>query len=105
MRTDEILANVPGKPEVDDYEKIVDDVIQWSGDLKTAFFRVCGMLSHCARSGMVFSAPKFVFGAKEVEYVNQASLLLFHQYAVAFFPLVATQISKNLLLIFVHTTL
>ena len=48
MRTDEILANVPGKPEVNDYEKIVDDVIQWSGDLETAFFRVCGMLSHCA---------------------------------------------------------
>ena len=70
MRTDEILANVPGKPEVSDYEKIVDDIIQWSGDLKTAFFRVCGMLSHCAKSGMVFSASKFVFGAKEVEYAG-----------------------------------
>ena len=40
------------------------------GGLKTAFFRVCGMLSHCAKSGMVFSASKFVFGAKEVEYVG-----------------------------------
>ena len=70
MRTDEILANVPGKPEVSDYEKIVDDIIQWSGDLETAFFRICGMLSHCAKSGMVFSASKFVFGAKEVEYAG-----------------------------------
>ena len=70
MRTDEILANVPGKPDNNDYEKIVDDIIQWSGDLETAFFRVCGMLSHCAKSGMVFSAPKFVFGAKEVEYAG-----------------------------------
>ena len=70
MRTDKILANVPGKPEVNDYEKIVDDIIQWSGDLKTAFHRVCAMLSHCARSGMVFSAKKFVSGAKEVEYTG-----------------------------------
>ena len=28
------------------------------------------MLSHCAKSGMVFSASKFVFGAKEVEYAG-----------------------------------
>ena len=28
------------------------------------------MLSHCAKAGMVFSAPKFVFGAKEVEYAG-----------------------------------
>ena len=70
MRTDEILANVPGNPEVNDYEKIVDDIIQWSGDMETAFYRVCGILSHCAKAGMVFSAPKFVFGAKEVEYAG-----------------------------------
>ena len=70
MRTDDILANVPNKPEVNDYEKIVDDIIQWSGDLETAFHRVCAMLSHCARSGMVFSAKKFVFGAKQVEYAG-----------------------------------
>ena len=70
MRTDEILAAVPGRPEMIGYDKIVDDIITWSGDLETAFFRVCNMLSHCAKSGMVFSAKKFVFGAKDVEYAG-----------------------------------
>ena len=70
MRTDEIPAAVPGRPEVIDYDKIVDDIITWSGDLETAFFRVCNMLLHCAKSGMVFSAKKFVFGAKDVEYAG-----------------------------------
>merc|ERR1711954_344359 len=70
IRTDEVLASVPGRPEVVDYEKIVDDVIVWSPDVERAFFRVCNMLSHCAKAGMVFSAPKFVFGAKEVEYAG-----------------------------------
>ena len=70
IRTDEVLTSVPGRPEVVDYEKIVDDVITWSPDIETAFFRVCNILSHCAKSGMVFSAPKFVFGAKEVEYAG-----------------------------------
>ena len=70
IRTDEVLASVPGRPEVVDYEKIVDDVIVWSPNLEKAFFRVCNMLSHCAKAGMVFSAPKFVFGAKEVEYAG-----------------------------------
>ena len=65
-----MLASVPGRPEVVDYEKIVDDVIIWSPNIETAFFRVCNILSHCAKSGMVFSAPKFVFGAREVEYAG-----------------------------------
>ena len=70
IRTDEVLASVPGSPEVVDYEKIVDDVITWSPDIERAFFRVCNILSHCAKAGMVFSAPKFVFGSKEVEYAG-----------------------------------
>ena len=70
IRTDDILATVPGKPEKCDYEKIVDDVIQWSGDLEAAFHRVCSMLSHCSKAGMVFSPSKFVFGAQEVEFAG-----------------------------------
>ena len=57
IRTDDILASVPGKPEENDYEKIVDDVIQWSEDIETAFHRLCAMLSHCSKAGMVFSPP------------------------------------------------
>ena len=41
-----------------------------SGDLETYFFRVCGLLSHFAKASMVFSASKFMFGAKEVEYAG-----------------------------------
>ena len=70
IRTDNILASVPDKPEENDYEKIVDDVNQWSKDMETAFYRVCAMLSHCSKSGMVFSPSKFVFAAVEVEYVG-----------------------------------
>ena len=70
LRTDEILAGVPGRPEKPDYEKIVDDIIQWSPDIETAFFRVCAMLSHCSKAGMVFSAQKFVFAAPAVEYAG-----------------------------------
>ena len=70
IRTDEILAKVPGRPETPDYEKIVDDIIQWSGDMEEAFLRVCGILSHCSKAGMVFSPAKFVFAAKEVDYAG-----------------------------------
>ena len=84
IRTDEVLASVPGRPEIVDYEKIVDDIIQWSLDIEKAFFRVCSILSHCAKSGMVFSAPKFVFAAKEVEYagflVGEDSIQPTHKY-------------------------
>ena len=70
VRTDEVLAKVPGNPDQLDYEKIVDDIIQWSGDMGTAFHRVCAMLAHCSKDGMVFSPAKFVFAAREVEYVG-----------------------------------
>ena len=70
MRTDEILATVPGRPDSTDYEKIVDDIIQWSDDIEGAFFRVCAMLSHCSKSGMLFSPKKFVFAQAEVEYAG-----------------------------------
>ena len=48
----------------------MDDIIQWSGDMGTAFHRVCAILAHCSKAGMVFSPAKFVFAAREVEYVG-----------------------------------
>lgn len=60
-RTDDGLDECPGKPDTQDLEKIVDDMIQWSPDLEMAFFRVCQILSHCSKSGMVFSPQKFHF--------------------------------------------
>ena len=41
-----ILDDCPGKPIEHDYEKIVDDIIQWSETMEQAFFRICSMLSH-----------------------------------------------------------
>ena len=66
MRTDEVLATVPGHPEKQDYDKIVDDIIRWSGDIEVAFHRVCVILTHCGKAGMVFSTDKFVFAVEEV---------------------------------------
>ena len=70
LRTDQVLSKVPEAPEHVDYEKIVDDVIVWSPDMKTAFVRVCNMLSHCNKAGMVFSPKKFQFAREEVEYAG-----------------------------------
>ena len=58
--SDAILDACPEKPAEHDYEKIVDDIIQWSETTEQAFFRICSMLSHCNKNGMVFSPDKFV---------------------------------------------
>ena len=34
IRTDQVLASVPGRPEMVDYEKTVDDVILWSPNIE-----------------------------------------------------------------------
>ena len=70
LRTDEVLAKIPGAPERVDYEKIVDDVITWSPRMEGAFKRICAMLSHCGKAGMVFSPKKFQFAMEEVEYAG-----------------------------------
>ena len=70
IRTDEILSKVPGGPDKPDYEKIIDDIIQWSENMEEAFHRICGILAHCSKAGMVFSPAKFVFAAREVEYAG-----------------------------------
>ena len=40
---------------------MMDDVILWSEDIGTASHRVCVILSHCSKAGMVSSPNKFVF--------------------------------------------
>ena len=69
-RTDEILATCPDTPESQDYEKIIDDVIIWNNNLESAFYRVCNILSHCNKSGMMFSRKKFNFAKEEVEFAG-----------------------------------
>ena len=64
------MATAPGAPDNQDFEKIVDDVIVWNNDIEEAFFRVCNILSHSNRSGMVFSPEKFNFAKEGVEYAG-----------------------------------
>jgi hypothetical protein len=53
--TDAIMDACPGKPEINDSEKIIDDTIVWSDNLEKAFFRICGILSHCNENGIVLT--------------------------------------------------
>ena len=69
-RTDDILASCPNTPDKQDYEKIIDDIIIWNDSLEECFFRVCNILSHCNKSGMVFSKDKFEFAKQEVEFAG-----------------------------------
>ena len=68
--TDAIMEACPGKPEQLDFEKIIDNTIVWSDDIEQAFFRVCNMLSHCNKHGMVFSSDKFQFACEEVDFAG-----------------------------------
>ena len=64
--TDAILDECPEKPP----EKIVDNIIQWSESIEQSFFRICSMLSHCMKNGMVFSPEKFMFAMETVEFAG-----------------------------------
>jgi hypothetical protein len=44
-------------------------MVLYCGLLK-AFFRICGILSHCNENGMVFSPAKFRFATKSVEFAG-----------------------------------
>ena len=68
--TDAILDACPGQPAEHDYEKIIDDIIQWSDNLEQSFFRICSILSHCNQNGMVFSPEKFNFARETVEFAG-----------------------------------
>jgi hypothetical protein len=65
--TDAIPDDCPEKPAENDYEKIVDDIIE---TMEQAFFRICSMLSHCNKNGMVFSPDKFMFAKETVEFAG-----------------------------------
>ena len=68
--TDAILDACPGKPAEHDYEKLIDDIIQWSDTIAESFFRICSILSHCNHNGMVFSPEKFEFAKETVEFAG-----------------------------------
>ena len=57
--TDAILENCTSTSDVKDFEKIVDDFITWSTSITGAFNRICRILSHCNKNGLVFSPTKF----------------------------------------------
>lgn len=69
-RTDDVLEECPAKPETVDLEKIVDDILTWSDTIEAAFFRICNILSHCSKNGMIFNVSKFKFAQEEVEFAG-----------------------------------
>ena len=68
--TDAILADCPSSPEVRDWDKIVDDIINWSDNIESAFHRICSLISHCNKHGLIFNPRKFKFARKEVEFAG-----------------------------------
>ena len=56
-------------PETD-FEKIIDNIIQWSENLEQAFFRICAIISRCNQNGIVFSPEKFEFAKESVEFAG-----------------------------------
>ena len=70
QRTDKILRNCARQHKKQDYDKIVYDIIQWSDTIEQAFFRICNILSHCSKAGMVFAPAKFQFAHEEVQYAG-----------------------------------
>ena len=68
--TDSILEDCPTTTEHRDWEKIVDDIITWSETIEEAFYRICSLLSHCNKNGLVFSPRKFRFARREVEFAG-----------------------------------
>ena len=68
--TDAILDACPGKPAYHDYEKIIDDIIQWSDSMEDSFFRISSILSHCSKNVIVFSPEKFAFARDTVEFAG-----------------------------------
>ena len=68
--TDNILEDCPTTMMTRDWEKIVDDIITWNDTIEGAFHRICSLLSHCNKHGLVFSPQKFKFARREVEFAG-----------------------------------
>ena len=64
------MDTCPGKPTENDQETIIDDTIVWTDDMEESFNRICSMLSHCNKKGMVFSPDKFQFAKETVEFAG-----------------------------------
>ena len=68
--TDAIIDDCPSTTPDRYFEKIVDDIITYSDTVKGAFKRICSILSHSNKNGLVFIAKKFRFARKEVEFAG-----------------------------------
>jgi hypothetical protein len=64
------LDDFPEQLSENDCKKIVDDIIHWKESMEQTFFRICSMLSHCNKNGMVISSDKFVFAKETVEFAG-----------------------------------
>ena len=68
--TDAIMDDCPSTTPDRDFEKIVDDIITHSDTMEGAFEKICSILSHCNKNGLVFNAEKFRFARREVEFAG-----------------------------------
>ena len=50
--------------------KLIDDILQWCDTIEETFYRICNLLSHCNKAGMVFSPTKFAFAREDVEFAG-----------------------------------
>ena len=60
----------PSSISVRDFEKIMDDIITYSDTVEGAFQRICSILSHCNKNGLMFNSKKFRFVRREVEFAG-----------------------------------
>ena len=58
------------RPNDVDLKKLIDGILQWCDTIEEAFFRICKLLSHCNKAGMVLSPTKFAFAKEEVEFAG-----------------------------------
>ena len=68
--TDAIIEDCPSTTPETDFEKIVDNIITHLDTVEGAFERICSILSHCIKNGLVFNAEKFKFARMEVEFAG-----------------------------------
>ena len=52
----------------------MDDDITWSDTVEGAFHRICSILSHCNKNGLVFNPNKFRFTRREVKFTGYGIL-------------------------------
>ena len=60
----------PNLQHFTEIKKIVHNIITHSDTVKGAFERICSILSHCNKNGLVFNAENFKFARKEFEFAG-----------------------------------